>query len=109
MFLLSQNIQIISGGQEVLYTVGNGNSSLGNKKAGHEAGYSPSSCTEIKNAWNCISIPHIRPGVYSRNSSCIADITVHGTVFISAQNRFMEKSFYGRTNFRDIMYWGDFY
>ena len=64
--------------------MGNWNSFLANKAAGREADSSPSSCAEIENA-------HMRPGVYSRNSSCTADVTVHGIVLMSPQNRFAVK------------------
>ena len=93
IFLLSQSVQITSRDQAVLYSTGNWNSILASKAAGLEADYSLSSCVEIKNAWSCISNPHMRPDMYSRNSSCTADVTIHETVLISPQNRFTEKVF----------------
>jgi hypothetical protein len=90
---LSQNVQIIATDQAVLCSVDNWDSFLANNAAEREADYSPSSFAEIKNAWSCISNPHMRPGVFIRNSSCTADVTVHGTVLVSPQNRFMEKVF----------------
>jgi hypothetical protein len=80
----------------------NCNSFLGRKAVGREADCSPSSSAKIKNAWSCISNPYMRPGVCSRNSICTADITVHGTVFISPQNRITEMV-RGRADFHDTL------